>query len=206
MILHSNLVTWSAGAVVYNTVIYTFLLTLASILTGGLVGMSTSLAFSIVFSSNMAACDRLCPNGWKIHKLDCLMPCLASQRSNPSRKVALKLLHYINKKVSRLFHLSSQENCPILLYFQLSSCTNFTNAFWKKISSFFSNRRDTISWNILYISMYLRMHMFLPSFHKDIGRRWHLLTRHQPWSWSLGVPSQQQSTRGVNTWEIHNCN
>jgi len=38
-------------------------LTLASAVTGGLLGNSTSVAFNIVFSSKMAACDKLCPNG-----------------------------------------------------------------------------------------------------------------------------------------------
>ena len=38
-------------------------LTFASLLTGGLFGNSTSVAFNIVFSSKMAACDKLCPNG-----------------------------------------------------------------------------------------------------------------------------------------------
>lgn len=40
-------------------------LTLASPLTGGFDGNSTSVAFNIVFSSKMAAWDKLCPNGCK---------------------------------------------------------------------------------------------------------------------------------------------
>lgn len=43
-------------------------LTLASPLTGGFDGNSTSVAFNIVFSSKMAAWDKLCPNGCKKKK------------------------------------------------------------------------------------------------------------------------------------------
>lgn len=40
-------------------------ITLASLLTVGLLANWTSVAFSIVFSSRMVACDWLCPNGYK---------------------------------------------------------------------------------------------------------------------------------------------
>ncbi len=39
-------------------------LTLASGLTVGLAANSTSVAFKIVFSSKIVACDWLCPNGY----------------------------------------------------------------------------------------------------------------------------------------------
>ena len=77
------------GILAIHLKLYTSVLTLASGVTGGLEGNSTSLALRIVFSSKMAACDRLCPNGWNHDIRDC------SYWSNNLFPTQIKMSHNI---------------------------------------------------------------------------------------------------------------
>ena len=95
--------------------------TFASLLTGGLEGKSTSVAFRIVFSSKMAAWDKLWPNGWNKGKQVTILSSL---------KIAIHMYRCTVFKDSILLKLKQIFHLPKIYQFIYCKFKNYYNVFY----------------------------------------------------------------------------